>query len=93
MRFHSFLIAWSISILVAFPGSGVLIFCTVLFLFSAPFLAASSAASFPSVPIWALTQAIVHFLVSQDMFSYASAVFSAILDLSSMLFRARTYAD
>ena len=47
----------------------------VLVSFSAPFLAAQFAALFPSMPIWALTQAIVHLCVRQDMFSSASDVF------------------
>ena len=57
----------------------------MLFLFSAPCLAASSAASFPAVPICAFTQAIVHPFVLHFRFSRASAVLSAIVDLKSML--------
>ena len=52
---------------------------SVLVLFSAPFLAAPPAASFPSMATWALTQAIVHLRVRQDMFSSASAVFLKLL--------------
>ena len=62
-------------------GIGVWTISRVLLLFSAPFLAASSAASFLSVPICALTQATVHFFVCRAMFSRASAVLSAIFDL------------
>ena len=67
---------------------GVFTTSSVLSLFSAPCLAASSAVSLPSVPIWAFTQASVHFLVCYAMFSIDSAVFSAMFDLKSMLFRA-----
>ena len=56
---------------------------SVLSLFSAPSLAASSAASLPSVAILAS----VHFLVCHARFSIDSAVFSAMFDLKSMLFR------
>ena len=52
------------------------------------FLAAPSAASFPSMPIWALTQAIVYLCVCQDIFLSASTVFKAIVDLKSTFFRA-----
>ena len=61
---------------------------SALALFSSPFHAALSIASFPSVPIWALTQAIVHFCVYQDMFSSASAVFKAIFYLKLTFFSA-----
>ena len=69
-------------------GLGFFIIVSVLFLFSALFLAALSAASFPSMPVRALTQAIVHLCVRQDMFLSASSVFKAIVDLRSILFRA-----
>ena len=49
--------------------------CSVLVLFSAPFLAAPSVASIPSMPVWPLTKAVVHLCVHQDMFLSASAVF------------------
>ena len=53
---------------------GVFITCNFLSLFSAPCLAASSAASFPSVPMWALTHASVHPFTRHFKFSNASAV-------------------
>ena len=74
----------SISFLVAVPGSGVCIVCRLLFLFSVPSLAASAAASFPAVPMWALIQAIVRPFTLHFRFSRASAVLSAIVDLKSI---------
>ena len=65
-------------------GIGVFTTSSVLSLFSAP----SLAASLPSVPTWAFTKASVHSLVDHAMFSIDSAVFSAMFDLKSMLFRA-----
>ena len=44
-----------------------------------------SAASFPFVPIWALTHASVHPFIRHFKFSHASAVLSAIVDLKSIL--------
>ena len=76
----------SIYVFVTFPGIGIFITCSLLSLFSAPNLAASSAASFPSVPIWALTQASVHPFTLLFKFYSASAVLRAMDDLKSILF-------
>ena len=73
------------SIFVVFPGRGVFIFCILLSLFSAPYLAAVSAASLPVVPMCAFTHAIVQPFVLHLRFSRASAVFSAIVDLLSLI--------
>ena len=77
--------ALSISVFVTAPGIGVFMTCSLLSLFSAPIFAASSAALFPFVPIWALTQASVHPFTLHFRFSNASAVLSAIDDLKSIL--------
>ena len=63
-------------------------FCILLSGFSAPVMAAASAALLPSVPMCAFTHAIVHPLVLHLRFSSASAVFSAIVDLKSILSKA-----
>ena len=55
---------------------------------SAPSFAATSAASFPSVPACALIHAILHVFVLQLRFSRASAASRAMEDLKSMLFSA-----
>ena len=67
--FHSVIMAESI-ISFGIPAGIEFFFAkgSVLVLFSAPFLAALSAVSFPSMPIWALTQAIAHLCVRQAMF-------------------------
>ena len=83
--FHSFLIALSMSCFLIACGMGVLISWNLFPMFSAPFLAASSAASFPSVPICAFIHAMVHPLVLHFRFSKASAVLRAIVDLKSIL--------
>ena len=57
-------------------AQGVFITCSLLSL---------SAASFSSVPMWALTHARVHPHTLQFRFSNASAVFNAIADLKSIL--------
>ena len=78
--------ALSISVFITSPGMGVFITGSLLSLFSAPNLAASSAASFPSVPTCALTQASVHPFTLHFRFSSASAVSRAMDDLKSILF-------
>ena len=77
----------ALSISVTALGIGVLTISNFLSLFSAPCLAASSIASFPSVPIWALTQASVQPFTRHSRFSTASAVLRAIIDLKMMLSR------
>ena len=84
--FHSALTAVSINFFNMPGGGGVFLICKMLFLFSAPSRAGSSAASLPSVPMWALTKAILHFFVRRAMFSSASAVFRAVVELKSILF-------
>ena len=77
--------ALSILDFAVLPGIGVFIVLSFLSVFSAPFLAAASAASFPVVPMWAFTQAIVQPFVLYFRFSSASNVLSAIVDLKSIL--------
>ena len=75
----------SISVFVVLPGIRVFIVLSFLSVFSAPCLAAASAASFPVVPMWAFTQAVGQPFVLHFRFSSASAVLSAIVDLKSIL--------